>query len=55
MITTVKLREEAAKTNDQFVSLMYHEAADTIEELCKQIDGCVRVAANALRDLKAKP
>lgn len=54
MISTVKLREEAIKTTDPFVRDMYRDAADTIEELCKQIDGCVRVAREALQANKDK-
>lgn len=54
MITTVKLREEAMRTTDPAMRDILRDAADTIEELCKQIDGCVRVAADALNQLKAK-
>lgn len=28
------------------------QAADTIEDLCNQLDGCVRVAADALKRVK---
>jgi hypothetical protein len=35
-------------TEEQKARLL-NEAADTIEDLCKQIDGCVRVAADALK------
>ena len=55
MITTQELRaaanHEEAKMNLGAAGVM-REAASTIEELCKQIDGTVRVAAQALARVK---
>lgn len=49
MITSIKLREEASQTNDAHMKEVLNSAADTIDDLCKQIAGCVRVAVEALK------
>lgn len=53
MISVQELRAAAIRARDEHGNTdFYHilnEAADTILELAKQIDGCVRVAADALK------
>lgn len=52
MIDTILLRELGSKQSAADSKVLQEaclQAADTIEELCKSIDGCVRVAADALK------
>jgi hypothetical protein len=56
MTTIEELRREAIRARDEHGNTDFYRllnsAADTIEDLCKQIDGCVRVAADALKRVK---
>ena len=56
MITIQELRKEAIRARDEHGNTDFYwilnQAADTIEDLCKQIDGTVRVAAEALKRVK---
>lgn len=56
MIDTLLLRELGSKQPAPDIKVLQEaclQAADTIEELCTSIDGCVRVAVDALK--RAKP
>jgi hypothetical protein len=39
--------------SDEALTKLLNDAADVIEDLCKHIDGCVRVAADALKRAEA--
>ena len=56
MVTIQDLRREAIRARDEHGNtdfyIILNEAADVIEDLCKQIDGTVRVAADSLKRVK---
>lgn len=56
MTNIIELRKMAGivalRYNDKEVANVLLEAANDIEDLCKQIDGTVRVATSALSRLK---
>lgn len=56
MISIPELRKEAIRARDEHGNTdFYHTlnaAADTIDELVKQLDGTIRVAADALKRIK---
>jgi hypothetical protein len=56
MIDSPTLRKLGALDSTADVEVLReacNQAADTIEYLCKEIDGCVRVAADALQRARA--
>jgi hypothetical protein len=56
MTNIAELRREAIRARDEHGNtdfyMILNSAADIIEDLCKQIDGCVKVAADALKRVK---